>query len=129
MNYNEAVLFDHDIIEIGKIVKWKWERIVMGKKKDLGRMDCAYCLNFYNIGDFEWMDIQWRTRCLNCPIRYFTKRKECLSTPYINFRKEKRFNGDPKSRAAKKMKAFVDEIFIKSLLLIDWKKYYEMPKY
>ncbi|MCK4823895.1 hypothetical protein KA005_49535 [bacterium] len=126
MNCNEVGLYSHDIIEIGKMVKWKWKRIANGKQKDNGMLDCAYCFNFYSIDDFECEDIPWHTRCLGCPIEYFTKRKECLSTPYPDFRREKRLYGDEPS-AAIKMKTFIDEIFIRSLLLIDWRKYYEMP--
>lgn len=107
-------LFDHNIIKMGNAVKLKWERIVNGKHEDNGRFDCVYCLNFYNFDNFS-------IRCSGCPIEYFIQGPECIATPYFAFRNERSLDN------AKKMQQFVDEIFIKSLLLIDWRKYYEMP--
>lgn len=107
-------LFDHEIISIGTRVKDKWEYIVNGRFKDLGRFDCPYCASYYNAEDLK-------LRCFGCPIEYFTKGPECIATPYMDYRKK------PSLDNARKMQRFVNKIFIRSLLLIDWRKYYEMP--
>ena len=104
MSRNEVRLFDHDIIEMGKIVKLKWKRIAIGKKKDFGRIDCAYCLKYHNFFNLKG-------RCLGCPIEHFTGVVECRETPYYNFRK-----AGSEKREAERMKIFVDKIFIRSLL-------------
>lgn len=107
-------LFNHDVIDQGKAVKLKWDGIVSGTRLDLGRYNCEYCKAFYNPEDEV-------ARCDGCPIKHFTHGPECIATPYFAFRK-----GNSMADA-EKMKKFVDEIFIRTLLLINWREYYEMP--
>lgn len=120
-------LFNHEIIEIGRQVKLKWKRIVQGKQEDHGQNNCAYCKRFYESN---------KKICCGCPIEYFTKGPECIATPYLRLRDIRSkiksnfiFNEDDHEKyntLAKEMRTFVDKIFIRSLLLIDWRKYYEM---
>ena len=109
----ETKLFGREIIESGKHAKTKWSLIAGGEMIDLGFTDCAYCVQFR-----EQLE---KDGCPGCPIEYFTNGGRCLGTPYYAYLRE------PTVQNAKAMKDFVDKIFIKSLLLIDWRKYYEMP--
>jgi Pyruvate/2-oxoacid:ferredoxin oxidoreductase delta subunit len=114
-------LFDHEIIDLGRRVTAKWEGIVKGYVTDHGMSDCGYCLKYHkDVPGVEEQHVEEDSYnyCSGCPIEYFTKGQECIATPYMKFRNEKSVDN------AKKMKDFVDEIFIRSLLLIDWRKYY-----
>lgn len=110
-------MFDHDIIKIGRAVKFKWYLMVNIKDIDLVWISCEYCHYFSHISDDDETP-----SCSGCPIKHFTKMRGCIATPYFTFRRVKcRAN-------AKKMKQLVDEIFIRSLLFIDWRKYYAVSK-
>ena len=108
----ELRLFDRAIIGLGKKAKEKWRKIVEEKAPDGGSSDCSYCMRFRESSE--------ELGCPGCPVEYFTKAGRCLGTPYYDYIRNPKAYGIP-------MKDFIDEIFIRSLLLIDWRKYYEMP--
>jgi hypothetical protein len=107
----KAMLFDRTIISMGRRSKEKWRKIVDGGASDHGVEDCAYCACFHKSEEFG---------CPGCPIELFTKGARCIATPYYTY------IGCPTVPNAMAMKNFIDEIFIRSLLLIDWRKYYAM---
>ena len=106
----ETMLFDRTIIDLGRRAKEKWRKIVEEKASDCGTSDCAYCTQFHK---------PERLECKGCPVEFFTKKARCLASPYYDYVR------NPKAYGIS-MKDFIDEIFIRSLLLIDWRKYYEM---
>jgi len=107
----KLALFDRSTIDLGRKAKEKWRKIAAGEASDDGISDCSYCMRFYKTSE--------ELGCPGCPIEYFTKVSRCLGTPYYGYIR------DPKVYAIA-MKNFIDEIFIRSLLLIDWRKYYEV---
>lgn len=107
----KAMLFDRTIISIGRRSKEKWKKIVDGRAFNRGTGDCAYCACFHKSEELG---------CPGCPIELFTKGARCIATPYYAY------VDYPTVPNAMAMKNFIDEIFIRSLLLIDWRKYYEM---
>lgn len=107
-----VTLFDRTIIDLGRRASKKWRRIVAGETSDCGTSDCAYCTQFYRPEKYK---------CKGCPIEFFTKKARCLASPYYDY------TNRPTVLNAMVMKNFIDEIFIRSLLLIDWRKHYEMP--
>lgn len=109
----EVALFDRTIIDTGRRAKEKWKKIAGGETSDGGTSDCSYCAQFHKSDELG---------CNGCPIKLFTKGPRCIATPYYTY------VNNPTTSNAMVMKDFVDEIFIRSLLLIDWRKYYEMSK-
>jgi len=103
-------LFDREIINIGKMAKEKWRKIVEKKAFDGGIRDCSYCMQFHEPED---------PSCIGCPIETFTKTTRCTGTPYYAY------VNTPTVENAIAMKDFIDEIFVRSLLLVDWRRYYE----
>lgn len=100
-------LFDRGIIKLGREAKEKWRRIVNGKALNRGVIDCAYCRHFR--APLE------ENGCPGCPIEFFTKGGRCFGTPYYNYLRT------PTTSNAMAMKDFIDEIFIRSLLLLNLK--------
>lgn len=101
-------LFNRKIIGLGKEAKEKWRRIVEGKALNKGAIDCAYCRHFRAPLEEDG--------CPGCPIEFFTKGGHCLGTPYYDYLRT------PTTNNAKAMKDFVDEVFIRSLLLLNLKE-------
>lgn len=120
------MLFDRELIEIGRQVIKKWEDIYYHGGVDKGRRNCAYCIR-YNPSMYGGNCVTPEAGV--CPIAYFSGIAGCNKvTPYPRWLDEfglgepnKRVYDDYSRRAALGMLNYVKEIFVKSLLLLDLK--------